>query len=101
MFGAPDDVKERVRAWMHGSAHDGDVEVWPELWHAVNVFLAMAAQWRVLVIGHRLYYQGLDLSAIGAPLREHRRIAHAVPFEELMPTLRLLERAARDVLNKD
>lgn len=90
-----------MRAWLSRSQHEGDVEVWPEIWHAVNVFLSMASQWRVLVIGPRLHYQGLDLAAIGAPLREHRRIAHAVPFDELMPMLRLLERAARDVLNKD
>ena len=76
--------------------------VWPEHWHAVQLFVAMGTQWRCAV-GERLIYTGLDYSVL--PIVERRlRFDHpdaiAVDRCERFAQLRVLEAAARAEKNE-
>jgi len=75
-------------------------EVWPDHWHALQVFLGMGSQWRIVGGMAGLLYQGLDYGALEPVLRAHKRGPHRQPMKRLMPQLRRLEAAAADVLNQ-
>lgn len=93
---------EVIEAMRQRLQPDEEVEpqVWPQHWHAVNVFAGMATQWRVVAGMAGLLYLGLDYAALQPVLQEHEAIAHAQPMRQLMPQLRTLESAAREELNR-
>jgi hypothetical protein len=78
------------------------VPVWSVHWHAFSVFRGMATQWRVTRDDRRDWWEGLDYSGLPVVLEEHRRMPRRCrqPLPHLMRQLRVLERAARDELNK-
>ncbi|MFO1217649.1 MAG: DUF1799 domain-containing protein [Burkholderiaceae bacterium] len=54
---------ERVAAWrkaLMARAHFVHAEVWPEHWHAWQVFCAMSTQWRAVAGRARTVWLGLD-----------------------------------------
>ena len=44
-FGAPPEVLRATEQRLHAEAQDATIPVWPENWHAVLLFVAMATQW--------------------------------------------------------
>lgn len=97
---APDSVKQQLREKIDRERQDAVVDIWPEHWHAVNVFLSMGTQWRLELGMRGPVYFGLDMAASGPALREHRRIKHALPLDRLMPLLRRFEREAIKARNE-
>ena len=70
------------------------VEVWPEHWPALELFAALATQWRVGVSGPT----GLDYTAIAAVM-ELQDIAPE-DRRERFDELRVMEREALDVFSE-
>jgi len=67
-----------------------EARVWPEHWHAVQVFLGMATQWQAVGGGFGFVWTGLRYEAL--PVVE-RAVRHQVPRE-----LRLHRRSQWPVL---
>lgn len=99
--GALPQIINAFRASLIEGQRQRSAEILPENWHAVRVFLSMASQWRVVARFDGLLYLGLDHAALQPSLEEHCRIRHRQPLRRLMPQLRILERAARPLLNGD
>ncbi|WP_298235916.1 DUF1799 domain-containing protein [uncultured Azohydromonas sp.] len=74
------------------------LEVFPDCWDAVQVFLLLGRQWRIEVAPNgKLIRHGLDLAALPGVID-----AYGVPQPErraLIADLRLMEEAALEVLN--
>lgn len=49
---------------LDGDLDAEDFEVWIENWQSLNVFLACATQWRILVGMGGMLYQGIDYQAL-------------------------------------
>lgn len=98
-WGAPAEIVHEWRRILTKQAAERGVEVWPQHWHALRVFLGMATQWRVIAGARRLLHLGLDYAALPIVLAEHRANPHRVPLAELMPQLRVLEEAACEERN--
>ncbi|MBP6772716.1 MAG: DUF1799 domain-containing protein [Gemmatimonadaceae bacterium] len=78
-------------------ADRGGLAVWPENWRAVEVFVLLASQWRVVVSAASTHWQGLRYEAVESVMR-----LACVPRKEradVFRQLRVMEIAARDVLN--
>lgn len=79
---------------------DRPFEVWPENWAAVQVFLSLSTQWRLLslstIASARIIQTGLDYSAVEPVMRlmciKPRR--RAALFEQLQ----VMEQAVLDVV---
>jgi hypothetical protein len=85
---------EAARARIDAQRAADTPRIWPQHWHAVQVFMAMDTQWRTGPDGRP---GGLDYAALDPVLREHRqRLPRRLrrPIGQLMPQLRALERAA-------
>jgi hypothetical protein len=76
-----------------------EADVLPENWHAVNVFLDMATQWRTHLGMRGLYYQGLDYGVLPVVLAGHKATPGRQPYPLVLQQLRVLETAALDHLN--
>lgn len=100
-WGAPQNVIDAYRRGLIEEAKRLGVEVWPQHWHAVRVFMAMGSQWRVVAGFGGARTLGMDYGALPPVLDEHRRSRHRQPMRRLMPQLRTLEAAALEVLNKE
>lgn len=74
--------------------------VWPQHWHAAQVFAGMSTQWRTELGRGGLVYLGLDYGALAPVLAEHEATAHVQPMRVLMPQLRTMEGAAMEALNR-
>ena len=95
-MGAPEEVLARLEQEQAAS----DFEVWPENWATVEAFEVVETQWRVTALpggieGGKVYWHGLDYAGVAAGLAGHG--IETTP--ELWSGLRLMEAAARDVLN--
>ncbi|ACD15595.1 DUF1799 domain-containing protein [Paraburkholderia phytofirmans] len=96
-FGAPADVVEVARS----RPGEDDFEVLPENWDAVEVFTSLGTQWKKSVVsslsGGGVFYEGLDYSAVESVFRMFgfKRKRH----RELFDAVRVMERAALDVLS--
>lgn len=95
-MGAPEDLVAALEA----RSDDDEFEVWDENWEAVNAFLFVSTQWRTTAIGGgmepgRIYWSGLDYAGVAAGLTG----AGFASTPELWSALRVMEAAARNVLN--
>lgn len=100
-FGAPAEQVARYRARLIDEQRQRRVDIFPENWHAMCVFLGMGSQWRTEVgFGGRLY-RGLEYASLPIVLAENRRVPHRQPIDVLMPQLRTLEATACTALNDD
>ncbi len=101
-FGASAAQLEALRGSIERRNRPQAAGVWPEHWHALEVFLAMATQWRTHLGARGLFYEGLDYAALPPVLAEHRRLPRRLrqPMDRLMPQLRTLELEARTHLNE-
>lgn len=108
VWGATQQQIDEWRTILRSRAKEQGVDVWPEHWHAVQLFLAMGTQWRIAVgpMGQVLRL-GLDYAALDAcdriarphvprDLRRHRRGQRA----ELIDQLRTLEAQAIQAWNE-
>ena len=68
----------------------------PENWVALNIFLKLDTQWRMIANMGGVIYQGLDYSAVRSSLLMDGERYPAYRFA----CLRLIERGALMVLNK-
>lgn len=87
-------------AQIEAASDAGDFEVWAENWETLEAFLAVSTQWRLAPYGGgmsptMIYWAGLDYSAVRAGLDA----AGIAVTRELWTGLRLMEAAARKVLN--
>lgn len=96
-----------MRADIRARNQDSDCEVWPEHWHAVQVFCALSTQWHVQLGMQGLHYQGLRYEAIALvePLIE-READHGTPGGKqhlaapaMFACLQIMEREALKHLN--
>lgn len=69
------------------------LEIWPENWDAVTVFLAADTQWRHA--GLAGVPVGLDLAGVAAACR----FVGVAPTADLLGRLRVLERAALKIIH--
>lgn len=99
--GAPPETIAAYRAQLFSEAEQRSIDIFPENWHAWNVFRAMGSQWRVVAGFGGKSYEGLDYASLPIPLAEHRHVQPRQPLHLLMPQIRTLERAAREILNRD
>lgn len=76
------------------------VAVWPENWHAAQLFVAMSTQWRVTEMGNgQLRYWGLRYEALPPVLDELAGLPHVQPHHVLMRQVRYLEQRALHHVN--
>ncbi len=76
--------------------------VWPEHWHAVEVFRAMRTQWRLVLGMKGERYLGLDYTALDLVMRAVLpRIPRHLrkPLHELLPLLQVIEVVATAARN--
>ena len=96
-FGAPPEVLLAAEQQLAADALGDTISVWPENWHAVRVFLALATQWHWAATGHGSRRTGLRYEAIAAVLPAvrlavHRKHRQAYPV--LLGQLQTLEDSA-------
>lgn len=102
-LGAPADVIESMRQQLESDADRHQVLVWPENWHAVQVFRLMATQWVWVAGMGSAMRTGLRLEALPAVLpaaqplvqRRWRR-----PYHVLLQQVQQMEDAALGEWNK-
>lgn len=82
-----------------GEIPDQNVEVWPENWQALQVFLAMATQWRIGIGINGMLWLGLDYNAL--PVVEDRLELPVAERADVFSRLRVLEAVARRALNEE
>ena len=99
-MGATPQVIEQMAERLREQAVGRTQDVWPQHWHAANIFAGMSTQWRVVAGAAGLLYLGLDYAALPVVREEHQGIEHEQPMRVLMPQLRHMEGAALGVLNK-
>lgn len=85
---------EEWRLALTEQARESGIDIWPEHWHAFNVFLSMGTQWRSVAGFGGVLRMGLDYAALPVVLAEHRSVEHRQPLDLLMPQLRIMEYAA-------
>jgi len=95
-MGAPAEVVAEIEA----AGDAGHFEVWAENWETLEAFLAVSTQWRLAPYGGgmspaMIYWAGLDYTAVRAGLDA----AGIAVTRELWNGLRIMEAAARNVLN--
>lgn len=95
---APAHVIAAMRASIEAQQAAAVVDVLPDNWHAVMVFLGMATQWRKSG-QHGERFEGLEYGSLAPVLRAKRQVPHAQPMDRLMDQLQVLEIQARDHLN--
>lgn len=96
-FGATEAAIEAAFRDRDESAGDEDTfEIWQENNAALEIFLSLRTQWRMVAGMGGAYVQGLDYAGVEALLRLKR-----VPNRtELFEDLQLMEEAALEVMNK-
>ena len=76
-------------------------DVMPENWKAVNAFLSLATQWRLVAVGMGgLMFTGLDYVAAAALFKSGHSKKSQAKFERLMARVRVMEQAALPILNE-
>lgn len=96
---------EQVAGWrelLGEAAQAEQVSVWPEHWHAWQVFRAMGTQWRAVASG-KLVWLGLDyapLQAVARTVRPEVPRAHRQRWPALFAQLQVLEVAAIKARNE-
>jgi len=96
-LGAPADVIESTRQQLEADAARHQVLVWPENWHAVQVFRMMATQWVWVAGMGSAMRTGLRLEALPTVLPAVRPLVHRrwrQPYHVLLQQLQQLEDAA-------
>lgn len=97
---APEVIQEAQAAMEDAPRSFG---VWPCNWHALQLFVLMADQWRMhMAPMGGVVYQGLDLSALPVPMAAARRrveAEHRQPVDVLLQQLQAMVAAARPILN--
>lgn len=99
--GATAEQLQTYRARINEQIEQNAIDVFPENWHALSVFLRMGDQWRVVAGFNGMRYLGLDYAALTPVLEECRRVKPHQPMPRLMNQLRTLARTARRILNED
>lgn len=74
---------------------DGALEIWPENWGALRLFLAVETQWRVQLGFGVVVHLGLDYAALEAAMRMSGVADPAAMFADVCA----MERAALPILN--
>lgn len=100
LWGASDAVVAEWRRVLHAQArNDQEPEVWPEHWHAAQLFAAVGSQWRCTPSARGgVLWVGLDYAALSPLLL--RAVRPTVPrrlrrrWPELFAQLQALEAAA-------
>jgi hypothetical protein len=89
-LGASEDDIDALRQQLRQQQQASLVQVLPENWHAVSVFVSMSTQW-IWDSGKR---RGLQFASVPMARAEHRAGQFVVPLSKLMQQLRVLEGAA-------
>lgn len=100
--GTPEQIAE-WRALLGEQAAAEQVSVWPEHWHAWQVFRAMSTQWRA-VAGHRTVWLGLDYAPLPTVARAVRPTvprAHRQRWSVVLDQLQVIELAAIKARNTE
>jgi hypothetical protein len=96
--GAPPDVIERTLA-RESEAENDLLEIWPEHWNTVTVFLALSTQWKreIPAMSGTMIWRGMDYAAIEPVIR---LMGFWSERAEIFGGLQIMEKAAINVLNK-
>ncbi|HHK5988958.1 DUF1799 domain-containing protein [Neisseria sp. P0009.S008] len=71
-----------------------EVDVWPNNWEAVQLFLAVSGQWRVSMVGaYALDYNAVDVAMDMMGVKKRRR-------KKLFGFLRVMEREALSIMGE-
>lgn len=92
--GGPSDEELAQCGLLREDVQVDEVEVWPENWPALDLFAALATQWRVGMNGAT----GLDYSAVPVVMDLHGIKPEA--RRECFEDVRVMERAALGVMNE-
>lgn len=99
LLGAPPDVIQATQQRLAAEAEHWHVDIWPDNWHAVQQFVALATQWHWVagmsaVQRTGLRYEALQLPALQAMV--HAQVAEPLrqPPAVLMRQLQALEDTA-------
>lgn len=89
-------VLEELRATLEKANANAELAIWPEAWHALQLFLGMQTQWRLLVnqFTGAMRWEGLrygSLPLVMAATRPRVPAECRQPLHELMRQLQLLE----------
>lgn len=96
-FGAPAEVLLAAERQLAADALGDTINIWPENWHAVRVFLALATQWSWAGTGLGSRRTGLRYEAIAAVLPAARKAVprkHRQAYPTLLGQLQMLEDTA-------
>lgn len=96
-LGAPPEVLRATAQRMQQQAEVAHIAVWPENWHAVLAWVAMATQWHWLPVAPEPVRTGLRLEALPAVLPAVRAQVPPDlrrPYAELLGQLQAMEDAA-------
>jgi hypothetical protein len=94
--GAPAQIIAEARRRMNPP--EDDFDVWPDSLVAVELFCALGTQWRILSGMGGVQWQGIDYQSIEGVLR--LKAISPDDWPALFNDLRIMERAALEVLNK-
>lgn len=103
-WGAPADVIASTRDWLHQQAKAATVPVWPEHWHAVQLFLRLRTQWHWVSVGHEARRTGLRYESATPALLQ--AVADSIAPSQVQPPavlwahLQTLESAALEAWAK-
>lgn len=99
-MGVPEEQLAQTRDSLLARAQAATIEIWPENWHAVAVFLALSTQWRIQFRPDGMPVMlGLDYGALPVVEARCRAVAHRQARDTLFGQLRVLEQAALEQIN--
>jgi hypothetical protein len=93
-MGAPPDVLESLRQRLAQQAKQTDFAVWPEHWHALVLFRALATQWRMHPAGYPCGLVYTSIPIVQPRIHSHVDAAHRQDADTLFDQLQILEMAA-------
>lgn len=96
-LGAPPAVLAAARQRIEDEAAQATTPVWPENWHAVSLFMAMATQWHWITapgVAQRIGLRYEALPAVRAAVQASVPKRWRKPWPELLRQLQVMEDAA-------
>jgi len=88
------EVLEQAREHIARTNKTATLPIWPDAWHALQLFLALHTQWHLVASMMGVRWQGLNYAAIPYGMLAARAevpVDLRRPLAEIMPQLQVLE----------